>query len=76
VEQLWRVIGSDARTTSILEEVTFSVPIGSQFTINGPSGSGKSTLLNILRGIDRPRNGRVIFAGQELRALSEGGQAR
>lgn len=76
VEHLSRAIGSRTRKTSILEDVTFSVPTGSLFAINGPSGSGKSTLLNILTGIDRPTSGRVIFAGQELRALSEDSLAR
>jgi putative ABC transport system ATP-binding protein len=46
------------------------------FAINGPSGSGKSTLLNMLTGIDRPTSGRVIFAGQELRATGENRLAR
>src|SRR5258707_1253128 len=76
VESLSRVIGARARKTLILEDVTFSVPTGSLFAINGPSGSGKSTLLNMLTGIDRPTSGRVLFKGQELRAMSEDGLAR
>lgn len=76
VEHLSRVIGTGARKTVILEDVTFSVRSGSLFAINGPSGSGKSTLLNMLTGIDRPTSGRVLFNGQELRALSEDGLAR
>jgi ABC-type lipoprotein export system ATPase subunit len=76
VEHLSRAIGSRTRKTMILDDVTFSVPIGSLFAINGPSGSGKSTLLNMLTGIDRPTSGRVIFTGQELRAMSEDSLAR
>jgi putative ABC transport system ATP-binding protein len=71
VEHLSRVITTHARKTTILDDITFSIPTGSLFTISGPSGSGKSTLLNILTGIDRPDSGRVIFAGKELRAKSE-----
>src|SRR6266702_2157834 len=76
VEHLSRAIGSRTRKTMILDNVTFSVPTGSLFAINGPSGSGKSTLLNMLTGIDRPTSGRVIFTGQELRAMSEDSLAR
>lgn len=76
VEHLSRVISTRARHTCILEDVTFSVPASSLFAINGPSGSGKSTLLNMLTGIDRPTSGRVLFAGQELRAMSEDRLAR
>jgi putative ABC transport system ATP-binding protein len=76
VEHLSRVIGTRTRKTVILDDVTFSVPAGSLFSINGPSGSGKSTLLNMLTGIDRPTSGRVIFTGQEIRAMSEDRLAR
>lgn len=76
VEHLSRVITTHTRKTTILDDITFSIPAGSLFTISGPSGSGKSTLLNMLTGIDRPDSGRVIFAGKELRAQSENDLAR
>ncbi len=37
----------------------------------GPSGSGKSTLLNILGGLDRATEGRVVFRGSDLTRASE-----
>jgi len=76
VEHLTRVIATGAQRTVILDDVTFNVSAGSLFAIIGPSGSGKSTLLNLLTGIDRPTEGRVIFAGSELRARSENALAR
>ncbi len=71
VEHLTRAIVTRTQRTVILDDVTFSVPTQSLFSINGPSGSGKSTLLNLLTGIDRPTSGRVIFSGHELRARRE-----
>jgi ABC-type lipoprotein export system ATPase subunit len=76
VEHLSRIISARAKKTVILDDLTFSIPAHSLFAINGPSGSGKSTILNMLTGIDRPSSGRVIFEGQELRALSENALAR
>src|SRR5438067_7709154 len=76
VENLSRVIGSRLQKTVILDDVTFSIPAQSLFAINGPSGSGKSTVLNMLTGIDRPSSGRILFAGQELRRMSENALAR
>ena len=76
VEHLSRVITSRTQKTVILDDLTFAIPSGSLFAINGPSGSGKSTLLNLLTGIDRPTSGRVVFAGEELRARSEDALAR
>lgn len=76
VEHLTRIIQTRAQKTVILDNLTFRVPAGSLFAINGPSGSGKSTLLNLITGIDRPTSGRVIFAGEPLHARSENALAR
>ncbi len=76
VEHLSRVMTTHTKNTIILDDVTFTIPAQSLFAINGPSGSGKSTLLNMLIGIDRPSSGRVLFEGQELRAMSENDLAR
>ena len=71
VEHVTRTIATRAQTTTILDDVTFSIPAQSLFAISGPSGSGKSTLLNLLTGIDHPTSGRIVFAETELRAKSE-----
>jgi putative ABC transport system ATP-binding protein len=71
VEHLSHVIATRAQRISILDDISFDVPARSLFAINGPSGSGKSTLLNMLTGIDHPTNGRILFAGRELRRMSE-----
>jgi ABC-type lipoprotein export system ATPase subunit len=76
VENVSKVIVNKSIETVILDSVSFSVPRGSLFVINGPSGSGKSTLLNMLTGIDRPSSGRILFEGQEVRKMSENQLAR
>jgi ABC-type lipoprotein export system ATPase subunit len=76
VENLTRIIATRVQKTVILDDVSFSVPERSLFTISGPSGSSKSTLLNMLTGIDHPTSGRIVFAGEELRAKSENALAR
>ncbi len=75
VEHVSRVIETRGRKIGILDDVNFTIPAQSLFSIIGPSGSGKSTLLNMLTGIDRPTRGRIVFAGKELRAMSEDGLA-
>ena len=37
----------------------------------GPSGSGKSTLMHILAGLDRPTDGQVEIAGQDITDLDD-----
>ena len=55
-----------------LEEVTFSVPVGTLAVVVGPSGSGKTTLLNVLGALDRPTPGDVYLNGVALSSLPEG----
>jgi len=34
--------------------------------IIGPNGAGKTTMFNLITGVYRPSNGRIVFQGQEL----------
>ena len=71
IDNVSKVLKTKPTQTVILDSLSFAVPKGSLFAINGPSGSGKSTLLNILTGIDRPTDGRVLFDGRLLQEMSE-----
>ncbi|MGA3678091.1 ATP-binding cassette domain-containing protein [Lysinibacillus agricola] len=47
----------------ILQDVSFSIPIGKIIGLVGENGSGKSTLLKVLSGLLRPSNGEVLLNG-------------
>src|SRR5258708_11864906 len=70
-EHLTKVIAAKIQRTTILDDVTFTIPAQRLFAINGPSGSGKSTLLNLLTGIDYPTAGHIVFGGQQIRRARE-----
>ena len=53
-----------------LDGVDLFVEEGEFTAIAGPSGSGKTTLLNIIGGLDRPTEGRVVVAGRDLGTMS------
>ena len=55
----------------VLKGVGLSIEAGEVVAIQGPSGAGKSTLLHILGGLDVPKEGQVIFNGQDLYGLSD-----
>ena len=45
---------------------------GQTYALLGPSGCGKSTMLNIISGLLRPSEGRVLFDGQDVTARDTG----
>jgi len=47
----------------ILQDVSFSIPVGRIIGLVGENGSGKSTLLKVLSGLLRPSNGEVLLNG-------------
>src|SRR5271169_4751724 len=55
----------------VLKGVDLTIDAGEVVSIIGPSGAGKSTLLHILGGLDVPKEGQVIFNGQNLYGLSD-----
>jgi putative ABC transport system ATP-binding protein len=55
-----------------LANLNLTISAGEHVAIVGRSGSGKSSLLNLITGIDRPSQGRVVVEGTEVASLEEG----
>ena len=55
----------------VLKSLSMKLEAGESMAVLGPSGCGKSTLLNIIGTLDKPSNGRVVFAGQDLSGMDE-----
>jgi len=53
-----------------LRRFSFSLEKGEFLGLIGPNGSGKTTLFNVLAGIHRPDEGKVIFRGQTISGLA------
>lgn len=62
------------RPFTVLDDVSFELDAGDFVGIWGMRRSGKSTLLRLAAGLELPDEGRILFDGQELTALS--GDAR
>ena len=50
----------------ILRGVDVRIEAGEIVTIVGPNGAGKSTLIRAVMGLLRPREGRVLFRGEDV----------
>ncbi len=70
-EGLTKVYGTGAGAVHALRGVDLELPERELVVLLGASGSGKSTLLNILGGLDRPTDGRLIFRGDDLTRASQ-----
>jgi putative ABC transport system ATP-binding protein len=66
---------SGGQPLSVLRGIDLEVNAGARCAIVGPSGSGKTTLLGLCAGLDRPSEGTVHLAGQDLSAMDEDGLA-
>ena len=54
------------RKITVLKDVNLAIPKARFVVLCGPSGSGKTTILNMISGIDRPTNGKLVVAGEDL----------
>ena len=54
-----------------LDNVNLEIKTGEIIIILGPSGAGKTTLLNVLSGLDRPSEGKIMFDGKDIAKYSE-----
>jgi ABC-type lipoprotein export system ATPase subunit len=55
-----------------LKNIDLQVDAGEFIAVIGKSGSGKSTLVNMITGIDRPSDGKVLIGDTAVHTLSEG----
>jgi putative ABC transport system ATP-binding protein len=54
-----------------LQSVDLEVEKGGFVALAGPSGSGKTTLLNLIGGLDRPDEGRILVNGNDYGRLKD-----
>lgn len=60
----------------VLSHINLTLEPGQSTAIMGPSGSGKTTLLNLMGGLDRPTEGKVMLDRKNLVTLKQGELAR
>jgi branched-chain amino acid transport system ATP-binding protein len=55
--------------TTVLRDVSITVPDSSVVALLGPNGAGKTTTLRVASGLVRPRQGEVVLDGTEVSRL-------
>lgn len=54
---------------TVLQDISFSLPVGKRIAIVGPSGAGKSTIVNLLLRFWEFEQGVILMGGQDYRNL-------
>ncbi len=70
LEHIYKNYTIEGGTVLALADINLSVNQGEIFGIIGKSGAGKSTLIRCVNLLEKPSNGRVFVANQELTALN------
>ncbi len=76
LESVYKSYWRDSLEIPVLHNIDFEIPRGEFLALMGPSGSGKTTMLNLIAGIDRPSQGRIMVGQENVAELSESSLAR
>jgi putative ABC transport system ATP-binding protein len=76
VEGLSKAYRSGSLETPVLRDVDLVLPRWETSSLVGVSGSGKSTLISLVAGLLLPDEGRVLFNGRPIDALTDKRRAR
>jgi len=71
VQNVFKSYRRESLEIPVLRNISLSIPAGEFLAFMGPSGSGKTTLLNLIAGIDKPTQGKILVAGTDVTDLSE-----
>jgi putative ABC transport system ATP-binding protein len=66
---LKRLYEIGGETVKALDGVDLTIGRGEYVSLVGPSGSGKTTLFNMIGGLDRPTEGKVLIDGVDISQL-------
>ena len=56
--------------TNVLDHVNLTLGEGELVCLLGVSGGGKTTLFNVIAGLNRPQEGRVLLGGEDITGKS------
>jgi putative ABC transport system ATP-binding protein len=71
LESVSKIYRKAGREIPAVRDLDLAIRTGEWLAVQGKTGHGKTTLLQLLGGLDRPTQGRVEFAGQDLAAARE-----
>jgi ABC-2 type transport system ATP-binding protein len=71
INHITKIFGSNEKTVTAVNDISFNVRRGEIFGLLGPNGAGKSTLIRILTTLLRPTKGTAFVDRYEITASPE-----
>ncbi|MCG7377738.1 ABC transporter ATP-binding protein [Paenibacillus sp. ACRSA] len=71
VEHLSHSFRNAQGSVPVLQDINLTIGKGKMVALLGSSGSGKSTLLNLMAGLMKPDQGKILIADQDIVRFSE-----
>jgi phosphonate transport system ATP-binding protein len=73
LKEVTKAFGSGEQRPVALRDLTLDIGEGERIALIGPSGSGKTTLFRLLNGSIFPTSGRILYHGNDLALMHDGG---
>lgn len=70
VANVSKVYNQNNTPVKVLDDLNLSIGQGEFICLLGPSGCGKTTLMNMMAGFEKPSQGQIRIAGEEVKAPS------
>lgn len=71
VQSITKTFKNEYEELHVLNDISFEINAGEKVALVGASGTGKTTLLQIIGGLDKPTDGKIIIDGQDINLLKE-----
>ncbi|MBI4273433.1 MAG: ABC transporter ATP-binding protein [Rhizobiales bacterium] len=66
-----RTVSRNFGALAAVSDVEFRLEVGARHALIGPNGAGKTTFINLLTGVLRPTQGRVMLKGRDVTDIPE-----
>ncbi len=76
LKDLTFAVEENGKEKVIIDHLNYSIDDNKFTVITGPNGGGKSTLANLIAGIEKPTEGRIIYNGVDITDMSITERAR
>lgn len=70
-KRLSRIFYTGRQEVRAVDNINLTIKEGEFVAVMGPSGAGKTTLLNLLGGLDKPTDGKILVDGENIANLNE-----